>query len=59
MLRVGFETAISAGERPQTYALDWAATEISTHVILNVLFIIDIIVLQFLKNKLRKVTSVF
>jgi hypothetical protein len=23
---VGFEPTISAGERPQTYALDWAAT---------------------------------
>ena len=26
MLPVGFETTISAGERPQTYALDRAAT---------------------------------
>ena len=27
MLPVGFEHTISAGERPQTYALDRAATE--------------------------------
>jgi len=27
MLPVGFETTISAGDRPQTYALDRAATE--------------------------------
>ena len=27
MLRVGFEPTISAGERPQTYTLDRAATE--------------------------------
>ena len=26
MSPVGFEPTISAGERPQTYALDWAAT---------------------------------
>ena len=26
MLRVGFESTISAGERPQTHALDRAAT---------------------------------
>jgi hypothetical protein len=26
MLPVGFETTISAGERPQTYVLDLAAT---------------------------------
>jgi len=26
MLQVGFETTISAGERPQTYALDRAST---------------------------------
>ena len=28
MLRVGFEPTISAGERPKTYALDRASTEI-------------------------------
>ena len=28
MLPVGFETTISAGERPETYALDRAATGI-------------------------------
>jgi len=29
---VGFETTISAGERPQTYALDRAATGVGTCV---------------------------
>jgi len=28
---VGFEPTISAGERPQTHALDLAATETGTH----------------------------
>ena len=28
---VGFETKISAGNRPQTYALDGAATETGLH----------------------------
>jgi len=30
MLTVGFESAIPAGKRPQTYALDLAATRISS-----------------------------
>ena len=30
---VGFEPTISAGERPQTYALDRAATGIGTYCI--------------------------
>jgi hypothetical protein len=30
---VGFETTISAGERPQTYALNRAATGIGSHVV--------------------------
>jgi len=30
MTPVGFETTISAGERPMTYALDRAATEIGS-----------------------------
>jgi hypothetical protein len=30
MPRVGFETTISAGERPKTYAFDRAATGIGT-----------------------------
>ena len=32
MLRVGFEPTISAGERPQTYALDRAATGTDTQL---------------------------
>jgi hypothetical protein len=37
---VGFETTISAGERPQTYAIDRAATGTGTHnlqILTNVL----------------------
>jgi hypothetical protein len=35
VLPVGFEPAISAGERPQTHALDRAVTGIGTSVLLN------------------------
>ena len=39
MIRVGFEPAISAGERPKTYALDRAATGIGNiRVYLTILF---------------------
>ena len=37
---VGFEPAISAGERPQTYALDRAATATGTHAIIIIIIII-------------------
>jgi len=37
MLPVGFEPTISAGERPQTHALDRAVTVIGTSVLLNVI----------------------
>ena len=33
MPRVGFEPTISAGERPQTYTLDRAATGTGVHII--------------------------
>ena len=32
---VGFETTISVSERPQTYALDRAATEIDSYYIIK------------------------
>jgi len=32
---MGFEPTISAGERPQTYALDRAATEIDKQLLIN------------------------
>ena len=32
MPRVGFELTISAGERPQTYALDRTATETDSYI---------------------------
>ena len=36
MPRVGFEPTISAGERPQTYALDRTATGTGTYIVLTV-----------------------
>ena len=33
---VGFEPTISAGERPQTYALDYAATDTGNYVVKKV-----------------------
>jgi len=36
MPTVGFETTISAGERPQTYELDRAATGTGNHYIITV-----------------------
>ena len=38
MLQVGFEPTISAGERPQTYALDRTAT--GTGIIIIIIIII-------------------
>jgi hypothetical protein len=35
MLPVGFETAASAGERPETYVLDRANTDIGTVKIIH------------------------
>ena len=35
MTPVGFEPTVSAGERPQTYALDRAATGIGTDTLLQ------------------------
>ena len=35
MLPVGFERTISAGKRPQTYALESTATEIGTVILRN------------------------
>jgi len=37
MLPVGFERTISAGERPQAYALDRAATRTGFKLILNLM----------------------
>jgi hypothetical protein len=42
---MGFEPAISAGERPKTYALDRAAT--GTRIIIITIIIIIIIILIF------------
>jgi len=36
---VGFEPTISAGERPQTYALDGAANGTGTLVVLSVFYL--------------------
>ena len=45
---VGFEPTISAGERPQTYALDRAATGTGNEIIIVIVIIIIIItVTQF------------
>ena len=35
---VGFEPTISAGERPQTYALDRAATGTGNYLTLDIIF---------------------
>ena len=39
MLPVGFELTISAGERPQTYALDRAATGIDSESGIHVIIV--------------------
>jgi len=39
---LGFETTISASERPQTHALDRAATEIGIVTHLNIKYVIGI-----------------
>ena len=43
MTPVGFEPTISAGERPQTYALDRAATETGIYVYSNVIILVNYI----------------
>ena len=42
MLPVGFEPTISAGERPQTYALERAATGTGTYVIICKTLFVDL-----------------
>jgi len=51
---VGFEPTISAGERPQTYALDRAATGIGTQLTHNQFFC-----LQYQPFRLMKIISLF
>jgi hypothetical protein len=46
MPTVEFETTISAGERPQTYALDRAATEIGRHLTTTTTTTIIIIIIK-------------
>jgi hypothetical protein len=44
---VGFELMISAGERPQTYALDRAATGTGIMMMMMIMIIITIIIIVF------------
>ena len=39
MIPVGFEPTVSAGERPQTYALDRAATGTGSRTYITILYI--------------------
>ena len=50
MLPVGFEPTISADERPQTYALDRAATGTGYYIIYNIINIFYSGLLIYLEN---------
>jgi len=50
---IGFETTISAGERPKTYALDRAATGIGIKVIMKKLNIRENFYISLNWNNLR------
>jgi hypothetical protein len=57
MPRVGFELTISAGERPQTYALDRAAIATVRQMIIDI--IIVIIAVKFIFWQILSATSSF
>jgi hypothetical protein len=44
---VGFKTTISAGERPQTYALDRAATETGDQLYRLIYVYVNLYILQY------------
>ena len=63
MPQVGFEPTISAGERPQTYALDRTATGIGTDcrysIILSHHSVLGLNILRILNNVIKKCLGFF